>query len=79
MLSVVFPLVFLMFPLTFVYLFPYVCSPVLLSDSFCYSSILLGYCNRFQRVTTSGPRCGDPRAVSLPLVPTAHCTVSHVN
>ena len=39
MLSVVFPLVFLMFPMTFVCLFPYVCSPVLLSDSFCYSSI----------------------------------------
>ena len=42
-------------------------------------AILLSYRNQFQRVTAPGPRCGDPRAVSLPLVPTAHCTVSHVN
>ena len=40
---------------------------------------LVSYRNRFQRVTAPGPRCGDPRAVSLPLVPTAHCTVYHVN
>ena len=39
----------------------------------------VSYRNRFQRVTAPGPRCGDPRAVSLPLVPTAHCTVYHVN
>ena len=39
----------------------------------------VSYRNRFQRVTAPGPRCGDPRAVSLPLVPTAHCAVYHVN
>ena len=32
----------------------------------------VSYRNRFQPVTVPGPRCGDPRAVSLPLVPTAH-------
>ena len=39
---------------------------------------MLSYCNRFQRVTASGPRCGGPQAVALPLVPTAGCTVSHL-